>query len=131
MSEHGSEHAASCGPGLAEHAALPAKLAELLGALAHNLELHLPALVLTDAGACEEQVAYRRLIGEYHLIASQLAATAKQMAAYRDLPAAEHDPAQLADPRLRDAFASYVALERELLTLLETAVARDERLLAG
>ena len=49
MSEHGSERAASCGPGLAEHAALPAKLAELLG--------------LTDAGACEEQVAYRRLIG--------------------------------------------------------------------
>ena len=60
-----------------------------------------------------------------------LAAAAHRMTRYRDLATAEHDPKLMADPRLRDAFARYVALERDLFTLLETAVERDDRLLHG
>ncbi len=127
MSENGS----SCGKGLAEHAAIPAKLAELIAALAENLELHMPALVLADPAARAEHDAYRELADEYRAIGARLAAAAHRMTRYRDLPSAEHDPKLMADPRLRDAFARYVALERDLFTLLETAVERDDRLLHG
>ncbi len=126
-----SENESSCGKGLAEHAAIPAKLAELIAALADNLELHMPALVLADAAARTEHDAYRELADEYRAIAARLAATAHRMTSYRDLPTAEHDPQRMADPRLRDAFARYVTLERDLFTLLEIAVERDDRLLHG
>jgi hypothetical protein len=48
----------TCGKGLAEHSTLPARLSELTGAMAENLELHQTTLDLTDENARKEYGAY-------------------------------------------------------------------------
>jgi hypothetical protein len=81
----------TCGQGLAEHSKLPAKLAELLAALAENLELHQRALDLTDPNSRAEHIAYQKLEHAFRKIATELGAAAKAMAGYRDLPMGKHD----------------------------------------
>jgi hypothetical protein len=97
----------TCGKGLAEHSALPAKVAELEDALAENLETH------------------------QKTIAAQLRETARHMAGYRDLPMGRHDERAFADPTLFEAFERFVKVEEELLALLQAAVERDRQLLAA
>jgi hypothetical protein len=121
----------TCGKGLAEHSALPAKLAELTAALAQNLEIHQKSLDLSDENARREHDAYVKLAKEHRSISAQLAATARQMAGYRDLPMGKHDEQALADPRGLQAFQTFVRVERELLALLEGWVKRDEGMLAA
>ena len=121
----------TCGRGLAEHSTLPAKLAELEDALAQNLELHQKTLDLRDDNARKEHDAYVRLAKEHRDIAARLKATAERMAGYRDLPMGAHDEQALADPKILDAFATFVRREQELLTLLQRALERDEEMLAA
>jgi hypothetical protein len=51
----------TCGKGLAENASLPAKIRELIDALAENLDLHLTALDLRDENSKKEDDVYRKL----------------------------------------------------------------------
>ena len=119
----------TCGKGLAENSVVPAKLAELIAALAEVLEVHMKALDLEDAGSRQEFHAYRKLATEYHELADRLEATALQMAGYRDLPMGRHDPALMSSAPAHQAFEKYVALEQELLTLLQRRIERDRSLL--
>jgi hypothetical protein len=119
----------TCGKGLAEHSALPAKLGELIAAMAENLEVHQKTLDLTDENARKEHTAYVKLAQEYRSIATQLQATARQMAGYRDLPMGRHDERAMAAPKVLDAFSTFVRLEQELLALLQRAVERDQKML--
>jgi hypothetical protein len=121
----------TCGKGLAEHSALPAKLADLEDALAENLELHQKTLDLRDDNSRAELEAYARLAKAHRAIASQLRATAAEMAGYRDLPMGAHDEKALGDPKLLDAFATFVTREQELLALLQHAIERDQQMLAA
>jgi hypothetical protein len=121
----------TCGKGLAEHSALPAKLAELEDALAENLERHQKALDLSDENSKRELDAYVRLARQHRAIASQLRATAQEMTGYRDLPMGRHDEQALADPHIIRAFAKFVKAEQELLDQLQRAVERDQQMLAA
>jgi hypothetical protein len=125
------EDAPTCGKGLAEHSALPAKLAELIGALALNLEVHQRTLDLSDENSRREYDAYVKLGREHRDISARLADVARHMAEYRDLAMGRHDERALADPRGLEAFATFVRAERELLALLDTALRRDEAMLAA
>jgi hypothetical protein len=120
----------TCGKGLAEHSALPAKLGELTDAMAGILEHHQTALDVTDENARKEHRAYVKLEMEFRSIASQLEATAEHMAGYRDLPMGRHDERAMASPKALDAFATFVRVEQELLALLQKAVERDQKMLA-
>jgi hypothetical protein len=119
----------TCGQGLAERAPLPAKLAELISALARNLELHQPTLDTTDANSRRELDAYMKLERAYRNVAAELRAAAEQMAGYRDLPMGKHDERRLADPKLVDAFEAFVKRERETLDLLQASLANDQTML--
>lgn len=119
----------TCGMGLAAHARIPAKIAELLKSLAENLEAHVPTIDTSSADGEAERAAYDRLSHEYEAVAAQLARTAQQMLEYRDLPAAPHHEDRLADPRLLEAFERFVALESELAGLLATSAEQDAQLL--
>lgn len=119
----------TCGKGLAEHSALPAKLGELTAAMAENLEIHQKALDLTDENARNEHNAYVKLAQEYRSIATQLQATARHMAGYRDLPMGKHDERAMAAPKVLEAFTNFARLEQELLALLQRAVERDQAML--
>lgn len=119
----------TCGRGLAKHSALPAKLAELTGAVAVILELHMKALDLTDGNSRNEFDAYRQLANEHRDIAAQLHTTATEMAGNRDLPMGRHDPNAMAAPAAVDAFERFVKLERELVTLLESRLQQDRQML--
>lgn len=121
----------TCGKGLAEHSALPAKLAELEDALAQNLELHQKTLDLSDENARKELDAYVKLAREHRSIAAQLRETAQHMAGYRDLPMGRHDERAFADPALFEAFERFVKAEEELLTQLQAAIERDRQMLAA
>lgn len=119
----------TCGKGLAEHSALPAKLGELTAAVAGILEVHMTALDLTDESSRKEHDAYRELAKEHRETAAQLKATAESMAGYRDLPMGRHDMKAMASPKVRETFEKFVQLEQQLLELLQTRLERDRQML--
>jgi hypothetical protein len=119
----------TCGQGLAQNSVVPLKAGELIGALADNLEMHLPALDLSDERSAAEQGAYLSLIEQYRDIARRLAAAGEEMAGYRDLPMGRHDMEAMSRPEVGRAFADFVAREEELLALLERGLERDRAML--
>jgi hypothetical protein len=120
----------TCGQGLAEHSALPGKLAEVVAALAANLYEHLPALDGEDDAARAEQHAYESLISKFRSIAADLEAAAADMAGYRDLPMGRHDMHAMARPEVGEAFAGFVRAEEELAALLADGLERDRAMQA-
>jgi hypothetical protein len=121
---------ATCGAGVAQHAAIPARIAAMFEGLAETFELHRRMLVLDDPNAQREDGVYKDLGARWRQIAQQVHAAAAQMAAQRDLPMAAHDENAWGDPHLR-AFQKFVLAQREVLELLQVAAANDERMLAG
>ena len=119
----------TCGKGLAENSVLPAKLGELIAALAGNLEAHMPALDQTDPNSQIEYNAYESLTEQFRQIADQLQKAAQEMAGYRDLPMGRHDEKALNQPRIRAAFENFVQRKQELSNLLEQTTQRDQQLL--
>ena len=119
----------TCGQGLAEHAALPAKLGELTAAVADILEHHMEALDLTDENSKREHDAYRDLARKHRSVANQLQETAMQMAGYRDLPMGRHDMKAMASPEVIEAFEKFVRIEQELLALLQARLEQDRQML--
>ena len=120
----------TCGKGLAEHSAFPAKFGDFLAAMAQNLEVHLITLDPADPTTQPERNAYLKLARDSRRTADELRALAAEMVSYRNLPMGRHDPVALSSPSVVEAFASFVKLERELLALLETSVERGEQMLA-
>jgi hypothetical protein len=120
----------TCGEGLAANAVLPAKLAELMAARAEVLKRHTRALDLTDANAQKELDAYTKLERAHRDVVSELASLAEEMASYRDLPMGRHDMTVMTDPEGQmEAFQRFVAVERELLALLQAKLEAEEKLL--
>lgn len=128
--ERGDDDTPTCGKGLAEHSAIPAKLGELTDAVAANLELHMLVLDLTDENSRREHDAYASLAKEHRATAARLRATATEMAGYRGLPMGRHDEQAMSAPRFGEAFERLVQCERELLALLQHRVEQDEGMLA-
>ena len=119
----------TCGKGLAENAVLPARLGDLLAAMAQNLEVHMKALDLTDPNSHKEHEAYEGLVKEIQQAADQLEQTANRMAGYRDLPMGRHDEQGMTHPRVRETFERFIKRKQELLSLLEQTAERDHTLL--
>ena len=126
--EHGDR--TTCGEGLAANAVLPAKLAELVAAQADVLERHTRALDLSDAAAQKELDAYTKLERAHRDVAGELADLAEEMASYRELPMGRHDMTVMSDPNGQmEAFRRFVAVERELLALLQAKLEEEGELL--
>jgi hypothetical protein len=121
----------TCGSGLAENAALPAKLGELVLAVGAILEAHIPSLDLTDEHSRKEHEVYQRLVEDHRRAGLGLQAIARQMAGARDLPMGRHDEAAMASPAVQRAFERFVEVEQELLTLLQSRFEQDRRILAA
>lgn len=119
----------TCGKGLAENSVLPAKLGELIGAMGEVLEVHMQALDLNDVNSKQEFEAYKDLVRENREIAASLAATAWEMAGYRDLPMGRHDEVAMAQPRALEVFENFVMRKQELLALLQESIEQDQRML--
>jgi hypothetical protein len=119
----------TCGQGLAQHSVIPAKIAPLIAALSHNLELHMTALDIADENSKKEYDIYQDLALQYRQIASKLEAAARQMAGNRALPMGRHDMSVMLDPKVRTAFERYVHLERELRQVLDQRIAEDREIL--
>ncbi|HSJ65057.1 MAG TPA: hypothetical protein VK922_14290 [Gemmatimonadaceae bacterium] len=119
----------TCGKGLAAHAPLPQAFGDLTAAVAEILELHRRALDASDAGAREEDAVYAELAEQHREAAALLRDAAERMRRSRDLPMAPHDLAILADARARTAFATFVRLEEEIVTLLESRLPADRLML--
>ena len=120
----------TCGKGLAEHSALPAKLAELIGSVADNLEIHMRALDPSDSNAMKERDAYASLTRQHRQIASLLRGTAAEMAGYCDLPMGRHDEAAMSSPKLIATFEQLVSIRRETVELLQAMLEQEEAMLA-
>jgi hypothetical protein len=120
----------TCGEGLAANAVLPAKLAELMSARAEVLKRHTRALDLSDTAAQEELDAYTSLERAHRDVASELADLAEEMASYLILPMGRHDVTVMSDPKGQmEAFRRFVAVEQELLALLQATLEVEEKLL--
>lgn len=120
----------TCGQGLAEHAALHAKLADVLGGMAENLEIHLTALNPKDNGSREEFDAYVALSTEHRELESRFRALAARMEGYRDLPMAAHDMSVMTSPKTADALERLVKHESSLAALLSEHVERYRQMLS-
>ena len=121
----------TCGKGLAENAALPAKVSELTAAMGAVLEAHIPSLELTDERSRKEHEVYQRLVGDFRQAAVQLEAIARQMGESRHLPMGRHDEAAMASPDVRRSFERFVQLEQELVALLQRRLELDQQMLAA
>jgi hypothetical protein len=120
----------TCGEGLAANAVLSAKLAELMSARAEVLKRHTRALDLSDTAAQEELDAYTSLERAHRDVASELADLAEEMASYLSLPMGRHDVTVMSDPKGQmEAFRRFVAVEQELLALLQATLEVEEKLL--
>jgi hypothetical protein len=119
----------TCGKGLAQRSALPARVGALTAAMAEVLETHQQTLDLTDDKAKAEYIAYVQLVDDYRRLTSQLRATAARMLGYRDLPMARHHAQAMLAPHIRGALANLVDRERELAALLKTWVEEDQAML--
>ena len=120
----------TCGRGLAEHAVLPERLAEVVEAMADNLRVHMGALELDDEPARQEHAVYLRLAEEQRQAAGRLRAIAGEMAAALDLPMGRHDTQTLTSPEVADAFRHFVEAKQALLATLERMAEQDRRMLA-
>jgi hypothetical protein len=119
----------TCGQGLAQHAALPLSFADVIGAVAENLELHLTALDPNDKQSRPEFNAYGALATQHRELESRLRAIALQMEGYRDLPVAAHDMSVMTSPKLVRALERLVAQEESLTTLLVESVEQYQQML--
>jgi hypothetical protein len=124
------EQQQTCGRGLAESSALPARLAEVIEAMAENLRVHLQALELDDEPAREEHAVYLRLVEEQRQAGGRLRSVAAEMAAARDLPMGRHDPQSMRSPEVGQAYRRFIAARDELAALLARMAEQDQRLLA-
>jgi hypothetical protein len=120
----------TCGRGLAENSVLPTQLAEVIDAMADNLQVHLQALELDDEAARQEHAVYLRLAEEHRQAAARLRAVGKEMAAARDLPMGRHDQESMSSPTVAEALRRFVTAKQELLALLQRMVEQDLQLLA-
>ena len=88
------------------------------------------ALDLTEAAGQKELHAYTRLERAHRDVASELADLAEEMASYRNLPMGRHDMTVMTDPKGQmEAFRRFVAVEHELLALLQATLEVEEKLL--
>jgi hypothetical protein len=121
------EEQQTCGRGLAENAALPARLAGMIEAMADVLRVHLQALELDDEAAREEHAVYLHLVEEQRQAGGRLRAVAAEMAAARDLPMGRHDTETMRSPEVGDAYQRFVEARTELADLLGQMAERDQR----
>jgi uncharacterized protein YndB with AHSA1/START domain len=121
---------ATCGAGLAQHAAVPRRVALYLAELAETLELHRALLVLEEPNAKLEDDVYRDLSANFRSLATQLKETAGRMSAQAALPMGTHDVSQWTDKHMK-AFSRFVHEQGALATVLRVAAARDEEMLAS
>jgi hypothetical protein len=119
----------TCGEGLAQRSALPARVSALTAAMAEVLETHQQTLDLTDDNARAERIAYQQLANDYRRLTSQLRAAADRMLGYRDLPMARHHAHAMLAPEIRGALANLVQCERDLAAVLETWSEKDQAML--
>jgi hypothetical protein len=119
----------TCGKGLAERSALPARLSALTAAMTDVLERHQQTLDLTDDNARAERIAYQQLANDYRHLTSELRATADRMLEYRDLPMAQHHVEAMHAPEIRRALANLVERERDIAALLKTWIEEDQAML--
>jgi hypothetical protein len=120
----------TCGQGLAQNAALPANLADLFGAVAEILEVHLTALDPTHKPSRPEFDAYVGLATDHREIESRLRALALQMEGYRDLPMAEHDMDVMTSPKTAEAFHRLIAQEEAVAALFKSRHDRYRQMLS-
>jgi hypothetical protein len=121
------EQQQTCGQGLAEHSALPARLAGVIEAMADILRVHMQALELDDEPAREEHAVYLRLAEEQRQAAGRLRFIAGEMAAARDLPMGRHDQQAMLSPEVGDAYRRFVTARDELGVLLKQMAGQDQR----
>jgi hypothetical protein len=119
----------TCGEGLAQRSALPARVSALTAAMAEVLETHQQTLDLTDDNARAERIAYQQLANDYRRLTSQLRAATDRMLGYRDLPMARHHAHAMLAPEIRGALANLVQCERDLAAVLETWSEEDQAML--
>jgi uncharacterized protein YndB with AHSA1/START domain len=122
--------ASTCGAGLAQHAAVPRRVAIYFSELSETLELHREMLVLNDPVSRREDEVYRDLATSYRRIAADLKSIAQGMAAQRELPMGEHDESKWSSAHLK-AFARFVHEETALASVLHKAAERDAKMLAS
>jgi hypothetical protein len=109
----------TCGRGVAAQAVVPRAFGDVLGAVAHVLETHIPALDLTDDLSRAERDAYVEIVASHRALAEQLRLLVERMQSLQDLPMGRHDATQMAGPEPVAAFEGVVRAERELLELLQ------------
>src|SRR5512145_2531911 len=96
----------TCGAGLAERSALPARVSALTAAMAEVLDAHQRTLDFTDDNARTEQIAYQQLADDYRRLTTELRAIADRMLGYRDLPMARHHAQAMLAPDIRGALVT-------------------------
>ncbi len=120
----------TCGIGIAQHAAIPERMAVMFEGLAKTLSLHRTMLVADDPNTRKEDEVYADLSASWVRIAELVKSAAAMMATQRELPMGPHDESKWGEAHVR-AFEKFVTGQSQLLALLRVAAERDEQMLAS
>src|SRR4026209_1709100 len=119
----------TCGKGLAERSAFPARVGALTATMGDVLGTHQQTPHPAADNARTELTAYQQLAHDYRRLTSQLRATAERMLGDRDLPMARHHAQPMLAEDIRGTLANLVERERELAALLKTWIEEDQAML--
>lgn len=113
----------TCGQGLAQTAAVPQLIGDLMNAIADNLVAHLPMLVAEDEATQQERRVYEHLARRHRDAAAMLQAIATEMAKQQDMRPGQHDLEAMSWVDVVDALESMVGAEAQLVERLEQHLA--------
>lgn len=116
----------TCGQMMASRAPIPAKLSEAAGTVADMLEAH-AALMAKDKESVNEAKMLKALAKSHRAASAALLKTSEEMKKAASTPAAPHDMAKMmSDPKLTEANKKMMELQKEIIALLQKAMAEDE-----
>jgi hypothetical protein len=121
----------TCGQMMAEKAVLPAKMAELVTAVAANAEAHAAFMLSTEPKSKEaaaEAEGLRKLAQIHRDLAIQFTKTSEAMKSAAAWPAAPHDMAKMqVDAKISESNKAMLTTHRDMAAMLQKEVAMMEK----
>jgi hypothetical protein len=120
--------APSCGQMIASKAVLPAKMAELMTAVAETMDAHAALMIAgkTKEGA-KEAKGLKKIAADHRALAKAMAKAQASMEAAAKWPNAPHDMAtMMGDAKLMASMQKMLAAEKEMVALMQKDLAEME-----
>ncbi len=107
----------TCGQMMAAESAMPAKMNELMTAIADGMEMHAKWSGTANKVAKGEHDAMMKIAKDHRQMGAMMKSTSEEMMKQKNLASAPHDMKAM-DPKMGETMTKQVTLEREMATMM-------------